>query len=98
MHLTLLIHAFTLHIAAASYQSIIISSNMATQLETFIGSNHWICGMTECKPGLEIGHFEKKTQGKKTQNSRKKLNNSRKKLKVLANFCRVVVQNDVFCY
>ena len=43
--------------------------------------------------GLEIGHFEK-TQGEKTQNSRKKLNNSRKKL----NFCRVVVQNHVSCY
>ena len=42
--------------------------------------------------------FWKKTQGEKTQNSRKKLNNSSKKLKVSANFCRVVVQNHVFCY
>ena len=33
---------------------------------------------------LAIG---KKTQGEKTQNSRKELNNSRKKIKVLANFC-----------
>ena len=48
------------------------------------------------KSGLEIGHFEKKTQGEK--NSKLKKNNSRKKLKVSANFCRVVVQNHVFCY
>ena len=37
------------------------------------------------RPGLEIGHFEKKLKVKKTQ-LKKKLNNSRKKLKVLANF------------
>ena len=32
-------------------------------------------------PGLEIRHFEKKTQGEKTQNLRKKLDNSRVKHK-----------------
>ena len=38
------------------------------------------------KSGLEIGHFEKKTQGEKNSKLKKKLNNSRNKLKVSATF------------
>ena len=46
------------------------------------------------KVGWQASNLDilKKTQGEKTQNSRKKLNNSRKKLKVLANFDKQVTK------